>query len=82
MDCYVYKSRRRADTYLYLRERDAFGLVPPAVGATLEPLLFVLEVALEPGRKLARVDAEQLRAALVERGWFVQHPPQLDGGPD
>ena len=75
MECYVYKSLRRADAYLYLRERDAFGLVPAPVRATLEPLEFVLELRLEPGRKLARVDAGQVRAALAERGWFIQHPP-------
>jgi len=75
MECYVYKSRRRADTYLYLREHDAFGAVPQPVRAVLEPFEFVLQVTLDPGRQLARVDAAQLRATLAERGWFVQHPP-------
>ena len=31
MHVFVYKSLRKADTYLYLREKDAFGVVPDAV---------------------------------------------------
>ena len=57
MQCYVYRSEKRDDTYVYLRERDAFGLVPANIAKTLGALSFVLEVALTPERKLARDDA-------------------------
>ena len=75
MQCFVYRSTRKAETYVYLGRRDDFGALPAPMRATLEPLQFVLEVTLVPERKLARVDAAQVRAALAERGWFVQHPP-------
>jgi len=48
MQCFVYKSLRRADTYVYLRERDAFELLPAPLAATLGPLNFVIELALSP----------------------------------
>jgi uncharacterized protein YcgL (UPF0745 family) len=31
MQAFVYKSLRKPDTYLYLRERDAFALLPEPV---------------------------------------------------
>ncbi|MFC4726624.1 YcgL domain-containing protein [Coralloluteibacterium thermophilus] len=81
MQAYVYRSRRKADTYLYLREKDAFALVPEPLQAQLGVLEFVLEVVLEPGRRLARADADVVRADLIERGFYLQLPPPPGGVP-
>lgn len=79
MQAFVYKSLRKPDTYLYLREREAFGLVPEPVLLPLGQLDFVLELALTPGRKLARVDASVVRENLALRGFHLQFPEtQLD----
>ena len=75
MQAYVYKSLRKAETFVYLRERDGFGLLPDALRATLGQFAFVLEVALTPDRRLAREDAAVVRAHLAERGWHLQMPP-------
>ena len=75
MQAFVYKSRRKSDTYVYLREREGFGLIPEPLRATLGPLDFVLEVALTPERKLAREDASVVRANLQSRGYHLQFPP-------
>jgi uncharacterized protein YcgL (UPF0745 family) len=85
MQAYVYKSLRKPDTYLYLREKDAFGLVPEGVRAPLGALWFVLEFALTPERKLARADAEVLMANLLALGFHLQGPltvddPLVEGG--
>jgi hypothetical protein len=77
MHAYVYKSQRKPDTYLYLREKDSFGLVPEGVRLPLGPLLFVLDVALEPGRKLAREDVMVVMANLRERGFHLQRPESV-----
>jgi hypothetical protein len=77
MHAYVYKSLRKQETYLYLREKDAFGLVPEAVRAPLGKLAFVLDVALAPGRKLARADADVVRANLASLGYHLQSPPAV-----
>lgn len=79
MHAYVYKSSRKADTYVYLRERDRFALLPEPLRDGLGALVFVLEVALTPQRKLARADAAVVRTHLAERGFHVQMPP---GGMD
>lgn len=79
MQCHVYRSSKRDDTYVYLRERDAFGLLPANIAATLGELQFVLEVALTPERKLAREDANVVRANLAARGFHIQFPPKIEG---
>lgn len=85
MHAYVYKSLRKPDTYLYLREKDAFGLVPEAVRLPLGQLQFVLDVELEPGRKLAREDVGVVMRNVGERGYHLQGPevvldPLVAGG--
>jgi hypothetical protein len=78
MQAYVYKSRRKSDTYVYLRERDGFGLIPEPIRGSLGALDFVLEVALDAHRKLAREDAGVVRGNLATRGFHLQFPPQHD----
>lgn len=85
MHAHVYKSRRKPDTYLYLRERDAFGLVPESLRAPLGALEFVLAVELSPGRSLARADASVVNANLAQLGYYLQSPdvvldPLVAGG--
>ena len=75
MLAHVYKSLKRADTYVYLGRRDDFACVPAPLLATLGRLQHVLDVELTPGRRLAREDAATVRAHLVERGFHLQAPP-------
>lgn len=81
MHAYVYKSPRRADTYLYLAARDGFDRVPDALREELGALQFVLDVALTPERRLARVDAATVRANLAAHGFHLQLPPAADLDP-
>lgn len=78
MHAFVYKSLRKADTYVYFAVRDDFSALPEPVRAQLGGLEFVLEVELTPARRLARVDAAQVREALATRGFFLQIPPPPD----
>jgi uncharacterized protein len=82
MRCYVYRSEKRSDTYVYLREEGGFGALPESLHASLMPLVLALVVDLVPGRKLAREDAEVVRANLIERGFHVQLPPPALHLPD
>lgn len=81
MHAYVYKSLRKADTYVYLATRDDFESLPGPLRGQLEPLRFVLDVALTPGRKLAREDAAKVRDNLAARGFHLQVPPSAAGDP-
>ena len=81
MHAYVYKSQRKADTYVYLAARDDFERLPEPLRTQLGPLQFVLDVALTAERKLAREDAATVRENLAVRGFHLQFPPKLDVDP-
>ena len=77
MLAHVYKSLKKADTYVYLAARDDFARLPSPLQAQLGRLQFVLEVDLVPGRTLARTDPGVVRGNLAERGFHVQFPPTM-----
>lgn len=74
MQAYVYKSLRKDDTYVFLAARDDFTRLPEVVREPLGRLQFVMELALIPGRKLARGDAAVVRENLALRGFHLQMP--------
>lgn len=78
MQVYVYRSRRQADTYVYLRERDAFGCLPDALATRLAPFDFALEFVLDASRRLAREDPVVVRGNLLSQGFHLQLPPGQD----
>ncbi len=74
MHAYVYKSQRKADTYVYLAARDDFDALPEPLQRQLGPWRFVLDVALTPARRLAREDVGQVLANLASRRFHLQMP--------
>ena len=78
MLAYVYKSLKKADTYLYLAARDDFAALPEPLRTQLGALQFVLEVDLVPGRTLAREDVGVVRSNLAARGFHLQFPPTVE----
>lgn len=76
MQCFVYTSRRKAGSYLWLAERDAFAKLPESMVQLLGELRFVMEVQLDEQRKLPVEDTLQVLAHLRTQGWHLQVPPQ------
>ena len=77
MQAFVYKSQRKEDTFVYLAARDDFERIPESLRTPLGPLVFVLEVALTPERKLARENVETVRQNLASQGFHLQFPPRI-----
>jgi uncharacterized protein YcgL (UPF0745 family) len=75
VQAYVYKSLKKADTYVYFAARDDFTRLPEPLRMQLGALEFVLDLALTPERKLAREDVAVVRDNLVSRGFHLQFPP-------
>jgi uncharacterized protein YcgL (UPF0745 family) len=73
--CWIYRSRRKDELYLYLREPDRFDLVPEPLRRLFGEPVLVMELNLDGDRRLARVDAAQVRQALAAVGFFLQMPP-------
>ena len=76
MPCYVYASQRKNDSYLWLAQRDGFAVLPESLVLLLGELRFVMEVKLDPSRKLPVEDVTQVLENLCTQGWHLQLPPQ------
>ena len=74
-DCIVYRCARQDQMYLYARLDLALEQLPLVLRQRMGALTEVMCLELSPELKLARVDAEQVRQSLVERGYYLQLPP-------
>ena len=77
MQCFIYKSLKKDELYLYLDKRDDFSAVPEALLQNFGRLVFVMELELSPQRKLAREDVDKVIDNIQSKGFFMQMPPPL-----
>ena len=77
MYCYIYKSLKKDNLYLYLSQKDAFSVMPDELFKSFGRLAFVMELQLTPERKLAKEDASKVIASLKSQGFFIQMPPVI-----
>ena len=75
MQCIVYKSRKKSDTYIFVENENDFERVPDALRQMLGDLEMVMRVDLDQRDKLAQADPRQVKASLLEQGYFLQLPP-------
>lgn len=73
--CWIYRSPRRDELYLYLRAPNGFDLVPEPLRRLFGEPVFVMELTLDANRRLARVETAQVIEALAGAGFFLQMPP-------
>jgi uncharacterized protein YcgL (UPF0745 family) len=76
MHCFVYRSSRKLDTYLYLPRKDDFEDIPEALMQVFGKPEFALEFELTPERSLAQEDPEEVIKNLKDRGFHLQMPPE------
>ena len=75
MQCFIYKSLKKEELYLYVDKRDDFSAVPEVLLQNFGQLVFVMELRLSPERKLAREDVCKVISSIQAKGFFVQMPP-------
>jgi len=77
MLCFIYKSLKKEELYLYLDKKDDFSSLPENLFNSFGPLQFVMELQLSLERKLAREDVSKVMASLENKGFYVQMPPVM-----
>lgn len=77
MLCYIYKSQKKEELYVYLNKKDDFSSLPDDLIRQLGKLSFVMELELTADKKLARENAEKVISDLESRGFFIQMPPTI-----
>lgn len=76
--CSVFRSRQRADFYLFVRHSEGLLAVPADLLARFGEPEQVMVLSLTPGRKLARAKVEDVLFALESNGFYLQLPPSAD----
>jgi len=76
MKCFVYKSNKKADSYIYVNQKDNFEEIPEQLLQLFGEPEFTLEFDLTEDRKLALADARQVIQSLSEQGYYLQMPPK------
>lgn len=74
MQCFVYKSTKRDDSYLFVVREDDFSRVPESLLALLGDLTLVMQLDLASRQKLASADVHTVRQQLSEVGFYLQMP--------
>jgi uncharacterized protein YcgL (UPF0745 family) len=74
MKCFVYKSLKKVDNYIYINQKDNFEKIPKKLLLLFGKPKFTIEFELTVGRKLALADANQVMQSLNEQGYYLQMP--------
>ncbi len=77
----VYKSGRKADTYLYVDFKKDLSGVPDALLQQFGEPELALSLNLTATRKLAQADPQEVLRQIESQGFYLQLPPP-DGGVD
>lgn len=74
----VFKSPKKADTYLYVPKKQGWKDLPEALIETFGTPVHVMDMLLTPEKKLARVEGERVLEKLEEQGFYLQMPAPKD----
>lgn len=75
--CTIYKGSREPELYLYVERADGLHRVPEELLARFGTPTEVMTIRLTPERRLARARAPDVLAALTEKGYYLQLPPNI-----
>jgi len=75
MLCVIYKSPRKAQTFLFVKTRDDFSTVPEALMKTFGTPQLVTLINLATKEKLGMADLEKVKSSLTNEGFYLQLPP-------
>ena len=78
MKCAVFRSNLKDFTYIYLIDGYEFDDLPDALRKVFGEPQRVMDLDLNPARKLAYEDVNQVMANLAEHGYHLQLPPTED----
>ena len=73
---YIYRSEKKTDCYLYLKEPIPKFELPDPVKKVVGELHFVMELEIDDQTKLAQSDPKSVLAAMLEQGFYIQMPPK------
>jgi len=77
LPCWIYRSPRKQEMYLYLGVEDDFTCVPAELLHRFGEPAKVMQLSLHAQRKLAREDVTKVMENLRTLGFHLQMPPKM-----
>ena len=71
----IFKGHKKEEMYLYVEQKNGLKSVPDDLLATFGQTESVMVLLLTKDKKLARVIASDVLAAIEDQGYFLQMPP-------
>ena len=78
MLCVIYKSLKKAQTFLFVKTRDDFSSVPAPLIKMFGPPQLLTIINLATKEKLAMADLDTVKKRLIEDGFYLQLPPPVE----
>ncbi|MES9854687.1 MAG: YcgL domain-containing protein [Candidatus Thiodiazotropha sp. L084R] len=78
LNCWIYRSPRKDEMYLYVAKEDDFSSVPNALLEKFGTPAKVMALTLNSNRTLAREDVAVVMENLTHQGFHLQMPPKMD----
>ena len=75
MLCTIYKSSKKSQTYLFVKQRDDFSSVPAPLMSMFGAPTLVTIMNLANKEKLALADIDKVKESLNGQGYYLQLPP-------
>lgn len=76
--CIVYKSLRKANTYIFIPSGKKTEDLPESILQRLDPFEQVMELAVTPEKKLALTTGKQVLENFDKQGFHLQLPDDRD----
>ena len=73
----IFRSSKRDGMYLYVDTDESLNRVPPDLLKRFGRPVEVMEMQLEPSRKLARAEAASVLEQIETAGFYLQLPPSV-----
>lgn len=73
--CEVFKSRKKADTYLIVDKQEGTARVPKALMTLLGELNSAMAMLVTEEKGFARTTGAQVLKSIEEQGYYLQLPP-------
>lgn len=75
----VFKSSRKADTYVFVRRGQSWDDLPEGLRGIFGAPIHSMDLLLTPDRKLARATGKQVLEAIEEKDFYLQMPEEQEG---
>ena len=78
MLCAIFKSLKKADAYLYVKDRHDLSVVPQELMSMFGKPQFVMLFNLNGDKQLVANDNEKVKTELDDKGFYLQLPPPVE----